>query len=66
MVFGYARVSTSDQNLENQVALLNEDGCKEIHKEKISGAKKSRPELEKLLEQFIVWVNDLFQQPTLA
>ena len=51
MKIGYARVSTNDQNLDNQIALLNEDGCKEILKEKVSGAKKSRPELEKLLER---------------
>ena len=48
---GYARVSTNDQNLENQNALLTEAGCKEIFEEKISGAKKSRPELEKLLDR---------------
>lgn len=51
MKIGYARVSTNDQNLDSQIALLTEDGCKEILKEKISGAKKSRPELEKLLGQ---------------
>ena len=47
---GYARVSTNDQNLENQIQLLNEAGCKKIYKEKISGAKKARPELQQLLE----------------
>lgn len=51
MKIGYARVSTNEQNLDNQIALLNEDGCQEILKEKISGAKKSRPELEKLLDR---------------
>jgi len=48
---GYARVSTNDQNLENQIALLKDAGCKEIFEEKISGAKKSRPELERLLDK---------------
>ena len=48
---GYARVSTHDQSLDNQIALLSEAGCEEIFEEKISGAKKSRPELEKLLSQ---------------
>ena len=48
---GYARVSTNDQNLENQIALLKEAGCKDIFQEKISGAKKSRPELENLLSR---------------
>ena len=51
MKIGYARVSTNDQNLENQIALLKKAGCKEVFEEKISGAKKSRPELEKLLEK---------------
>ncbi len=48
---GYARVSTNDQNLDNQISLLKENGCEEIFEEKISGAKKTRPELEKLLSQ---------------
>ena len=48
---GYARVSTNDQNLENQIALLTEAGCEDIFEEKISGAKKSRPELENLLSR---------------
>lgn len=46
---GYARVSTNDRNLDSQISLLKENGCEEIFEEKISGAKKSRPELEKLL-----------------
>ena len=48
---GYARVSTSDQSLEHQIELLKENGCEEIFEEKISGAIKKRPELEKLLGQ---------------
>ena len=51
MKIGYARVSTTEQNLDNQLALLKEAGCEQIFKEKISGASKLRPELEKLLEQ---------------
>ena len=51
MKIGYARVSTNDKNLENQIALLTEAGCEDIFEEKISGAKKTRPELEKLLNQ---------------
>lgn len=49
MKIGYARVSTTDQNLENQIAQLEEAGCSKVFEEKISGAKKDRPELEKLL-----------------
>ena len=48
---GYARVSTNDQNLAHQIALLTEAGCEDIFEEKISGAKKSRPELENLLSR---------------
>ena len=51
MKIGYARVSTTDQNLELQLAALEEAGCSRIFQEKISGAKKERPELERLLDQ---------------
>ena len=51
MKIGYARVSTTDQNLANQIALLKDAGCEDIFEEKISGARKRRPELEKLLGQ---------------
>ena len=49
MKIGYARVSTTDQNLEIQVAALNKAGCSCVIKEKISGARKERPELNRLL-----------------
>lgn len=51
MKIGYARVSTHEQHLNNQLALLNEAGCELIFQEKVSGAKKQRPELERLLAQ---------------
>jgi len=50
MKIGYARVSTTEQNLEHQIQQLEEYGCEKIFKEKISGAAKDRPELQKLLE----------------
>ena len=50
MIYGYARVSTLDQNLDRQRDALREYGVDKIYCEKISGAKKSRPELDRLLE----------------
>lgn len=46
---GYARVSTQDQNLNRQIDQLKEVGCKKIYKEKVTGTKKERPELETML-----------------
>jgi len=45
-LIGYARVSTEDQSLELQTRALDEAGCLNIYEEKLSGAKKSRPELD--------------------
>lgn len=50
MKLGYARVSTKDQNLEGQLKRLQDEGCEMFFEEKISGASKKRPELERLLE----------------
>lgn len=51
MKIGYARVSTSEQTLDAQLRQLKEAGCELIFEEKISGARRDRPELEKLLSQ---------------
>lgn len=48
MKFGYARVSTDDQELARQIDALNNYGVDKIYKEKITGIKASRPELDKL------------------
>lgn len=50
MTIGYARVSTSGQNLDGQCDCLRQAGCERIYSEKISGAKKLRPELERMLD----------------
>jgi len=50
MIIGYARVSKIEQNINRQIDELNKVNCQRIYKEKITGAKKSRPELDKLLD----------------
>lgn len=50
MKIGYARVSTLDQNLNRQLDALNTYGCEKIFQEKITGTKRERPELLKLLD----------------
>lgn len=49
MKFGYARVSTREQNLDRQLDQLEAAGVEKIYSDKISGAKESRPELDQLL-----------------
>jgi DNA invertase Pin-like site-specific DNA recombinase len=49
--FGYARVSTRDQDLAGQIAELQAAGCGNIYKEKASGAKSDRPELAKAIRR---------------
>jgi len=51
MIFGYARVSTKEQNLNLQADALKIAGCERIFQEKVSGRSPNRPELIKLLEQ---------------
>lgn len=51
MVFGYARVSTEDQNLDRQIDSLKGEGCEIIFQEKITGTKKDREELDELFKQ---------------
>jgi DNA invertase Pin-like site-specific DNA recombinase len=51
MKIGYARVSTKDQNLDLQIEALEKAGCEKIYQEKISGATKNRPELDKMIRK---------------
>ena len=50
-VYGYARVSTRDQDLIAQDAELMAAGCAKVFKEKISRAKTDRPELAKVIRR---------------
>jgi DNA invertase Pin-like site-specific DNA recombinase len=47
--FGYARVSTQDQDLSAQVEALEAAGATKIYREKISGVRADRPQLAKLM-----------------
>ena len=66
MLFGYARVSTSSQNLDLQIDALLKAGVKEknIFKDVSSGAKANRKSLDLLLEKLreddvvVVWKMD--------
>lgn len=49
MIYGYARVSTADQHLDRQQDALLKYGIDRLFCEKMSGTKKSRPELDNLL-----------------
>ena len=65
MQIGYARVSTEEQNLDRQIDALQQAGIDDrlIYKEKITGTKKDRPELQKMLNHLnegdIVIITDL-------
>jgi len=50
MKVGYARVSTTDQNLDGQVIKLKEVGCDKLFEEKQSGkSAKDRPKLQECI-----------------
>lgn len=64
MIIGYARVSTTDQNLSLQREALEKSGCEKIYEDEISGTRANRPGLDKALEMLregdtlIVWKLD--------
>ena len=50
-IFGYARVSTEQQNLDRQLDALKKHGCDVLYNEKMTGTKRDRPELAKMLDR---------------
>ncbi len=51
MIIGYARVSTDDQSLDSQTDALAVAGAEKVFADRISGSRRARPELDKMLEQ---------------
>ena len=70
MKIGYARVSSVEQNLDLQLRALEKAGCKKIFREKVSGAKRERPQFERMLDQLragdtiVVWKLDRLARST--
>jgi DNA invertase Pin-like site-specific DNA recombinase len=55
MIYGYARVSSTTQSLETQVAQLTAYGCQKIFQEKLSGRSlRNRTQFTMLLDRVIV------------
>ena len=50
MLIGYARVSMQDQNLDLQRNALNKNGCEKIFVDRLTGAKSSRPGLDRAMD----------------
>ena len=53
MLIGYARVSTEEQKLDRQIDALINEGVdrRNIYQEKITGTKKDRPELKRMIDE---------------
>ena len=49
-VYGYARVSSTGQSLDAQLAELKAANCERVFQEKVSGKNRDRPQLERALE----------------
>ena len=50
MKIGYARVSCLDQQTLRQVDQLKDFGCERIYEEKVSGTKRDREELNRMID----------------
>lgn len=51
MKYGYARVSTTKQDLTSQIQTLQAENCEKIYTDKLSGRNNNRPEFNKLLSE---------------
>lgn len=51
MIIGYARVSTSGQDLESQIEELKNKGAEKIYSEKFTGTRIDRPVFEHVLKE---------------
>ena len=51
MIYGYARVSTTGQDLEAQLQALEAEGASTIYQEKFTGTSTNRPQLNALMDQ---------------
>lgn len=49
MKYGYARVSTVQQDLQSQLVKLEAEGCEKIYQDKFTGVHKDRPQFQELL-----------------
>ncbi|MFT9278546.1 MAG: recombinase family protein [Bifidobacterium sp.] len=64
MIVGYARVSTAAQNEALQSDALDREGCERLYVDRCSGARASRPELDRMLDALragdtvVVWKLD--------
>jgi DNA invertase Pin-like site-specific DNA recombinase len=64
MLIGYARVSKKDRETAGQVAALKGASCERIYREKTSGGRWDRPELQRLFDNLrkgdvlVVWKLD--------
>ena len=64
MKYGYARVSTNQQDTKLQIDALQASGCSKIYEDKMSGSKTDRPELNQCLKAMnendilVVWKLD--------